>query len=269
VTTSEPGLSTVEGWAWQESWDRQQEAYMPDREQRFAAMLDAVEAVGADLGRLPRVLDLAGGTGSISVRLLRRRPDAEVTMVDLDPVLMHIARVTLPDDVTVLTVDLRDPDWVQALPRTGFGAVLTATAMHWLTADRLAALYREIHHLLVPGGILINADHMPDGGLPTLSSALSTLGKRRRITQYATGAAHTWPGWWELVAADPALGPLKAQRDKLFSIDHAQEWLPAVGWHLDALRDAGFAETGVLWRCGTDAAVAARRATGHQIRETG
>ncbi|MEE3921525.1 hypothetical protein V2I01_34525 [Micromonospora sp. BRA006-A] len=43
--------------AWQESWDRQQEAYLPDREHRFAAMLDAVEAVAGD--RPPRVLDLA------------------------------------------------------------------------------------------------------------------------------------------------------------------------------------------------------------------
>src|SRR6266511_4484180 len=31
--------------AWQESWDRQPDAYMPDREQRFAAMLDGVDAV--------------------------------------------------------------------------------------------------------------------------------------------------------------------------------------------------------------------------------
>ena len=28
--------------AWQESWDRQQEWYMPDREERFRVMLDTV-----------------------------------------------------------------------------------------------------------------------------------------------------------------------------------------------------------------------------------
>ncbi|TXS18022.1 SAM-dependent methyltransferase, partial [Streptomyces sp. wa22] len=31
--------------SWQESWDRQQEWYMPDREERFRVMLDMVEAV--------------------------------------------------------------------------------------------------------------------------------------------------------------------------------------------------------------------------------
>jgi hypothetical protein len=30
--------------SWQQRWDLQQQAYLPDREERFAAMLDAVEA---------------------------------------------------------------------------------------------------------------------------------------------------------------------------------------------------------------------------------
>lgn len=55
--------------AWQESWDRQQEWYMPDREERFRVMIDMVEAV---VGPEPRVLDLACGTGNITDRLLKR-----------------------------------------------------------------------------------------------------------------------------------------------------------------------------------------------------
>jgi hypothetical protein len=45
---------------WQESWDRQQTAFMPDREERFAAMLEAVAATSDDSA--PRVLDLAAGS---------------------------------------------------------------------------------------------------------------------------------------------------------------------------------------------------------------
>jgi hypothetical protein len=62
--------------AWQESWDRQQEWYMPDREDRFRIMLDMVEAC---VGPEPRVLDLACGTGSITARLLARFPNATST----------------------------------------------------------------------------------------------------------------------------------------------------------------------------------------------
>ncbi|WP_238452247.1 trans-aconitate 2-methyltransferase [Micromonospora sp. 4G55] len=128
--------------AWQESWDRQQEAYLPDREHRFAALLDAADAVAGD-GPL-RLLDLAGGTGSISLRALARHPDAQVTLVDLDPVLLTIAEASLAGRATVVTADLNRPDWTAALPHRGYDAVLTATALHWLDGPRLATLYGEI-----------------------------------------------------------------------------------------------------------------------------
>jgi SAM-dependent methyltransferase len=247
------------GWAWQRSWDCQQEGYMPDREHRFAAMLDAVEAVTGEMDRPPAVLDLAGGTGSISLRLLRRLPDAAITLVDLDPVLLYLARATLPATVTVTVADLRDPAWHRQLATRSFDAVLTATALHWLAPDRLSALYREVHEILGPGGILINADRMTDDGLPTLTEAITAHDERRRDTAYATGAHRSWTQWWDHVAADPVLGPLKQQRDALFGTNHSQEWTPSASWHLQALRDAGYTEAGLIWRGGADAAIAARR----------
>src|SRR5262245_14704762 len=113
--------------AWQESWDRQQEAYLPDREERFGAMLSVVAATA---GPAPAVLDLAGGTGSISLRVLRRFPHATTTLLDVDPVLLAIARATLDERSAVVTGDLRTPAWAAALPRNDYDAVLTATALH-------------------------------------------------------------------------------------------------------------------------------------------
>ncbi|WP_348776317.1 class I SAM-dependent methyltransferase [Micromonospora sp. WMMD712] len=89
-----PGLAATAA-AWQESWDRQQEGFMPDREERLAAMLDAVEAV-VDTDS-PRLLDLAGGTGTITLRALARFPRARVTLIDLDPALLALARASLGD----------------------------------------------------------------------------------------------------------------------------------------------------------------------------
>ena len=95
--------------AWQESWDRQQEAYLPDREERFAALLDTVAAT-AD-GPAPAVLDLAGGTGSISLRVLRRFPYATTTLLDVDPVLMTIARESLDQRCTAILIQLHIFSW--------------------------------------------------------------------------------------------------------------------------------------------------------------
>lgn len=241
--------------AWQESWDRQQEAYLPDREERFAVMLSTVDALTD--GRPGRVLDLAGGTGSISLRVLRRFPDVEATLVDIDPVLLTLARASLDGRGTVVDADLRTAGWVSALAHRDFDAVLTATALHWIAADRLAVLYREIRSVLRPGGVFINADHMPDDGLPGLTGRLAARSDARRTARYAAGAVLSWPAWWAHVTADPALGRLVGEREKLFGALHSEEFNPPVSWHLDALRAAGYAEVGLVWRGGPDAAVVA------------
>ncbi|MET9417521.1 class I SAM-dependent methyltransferase [Streptomyces klenkii] len=113
--------------AWQDSWDRQQEWYLPDREERFRVMLDMVEAFA---GPTPRVLDLACGTGTITARLLDRFPEAESTGVDLDPALLAIARGTFAGDdrVRFVTADLKDPDWTARLPHDRYDAVLTGNS---------------------------------------------------------------------------------------------------------------------------------------------
>ena len=239
---------------WQESWDRQQEAFLPDREARFAAMLDAVAAVTG--GAPPRLLDLAGGTGTIALRTLTRFPAAEVTVLDQDPVLMTIAAASLRERGQVVDADLADPHWREKLSEDGFDAVLTATALHWLPAERVAALYGEIREVLRPGGIVVNADHMPEESLPGLSEALREHARERREARYAAGSATSWPDWWARAAEDEFLAPKMAERQRIYPAErHAQEWTPPALWHVDALRVAGYTEAGVLWRGGTDAAV--------------
>jgi trans-aconitate methyltransferase len=242
--------------AWQESWDRQQEAYLPDREHRITAMLDAVEAVAVD-GR-PKVLDLAGGTGTIALRTLARFPDARVTVVDQDPVLLALAGASLDGRAGIIAADLGSPSWTEALPHRAYDAVLTATALHWLDPDRLAVLYGEIRGVLRAGGVFANADHMPDEGLPELTKRLIGRADARREARYATGAALSWRDWWTRVAADPRLAPLHAEREKIYPAAHGSaEWTPSAEWHLAALRTAGFTEAGLLWRGGADATVTA------------
>jgi SAM-dependent methyltransferase len=137
--------------------------------------------------------------------------------------------------------------------------VLTATALHWLQPERLAVLFGEILSVLRPGGVFINADHMPEESLPGLNQRLSEWADARREASYATGARLSWQAWWERVAADPALAPLARKRALIYPGGHSAEWHPPAQWHVDALRKAGFSEAGVVWRGGLDAAVAGVR----------
>ncbi|MDQ7908812.1 class I SAM-dependent methyltransferase [Phytohabitans sp. ZYX-F-186] len=133
-------------------------------------------------------------TGSISLRVLRRFPEATTTLLDLDPVLRHIATGSLGAGAAVVTADLRTRDWLASLPHRDFDAVLTATALHWLAPERLAELYGEIRAALRPGGVFVNADHMPDDGLPGPSARLGERADARRHARYAAGAALSWEG---------------------------------------------------------------------------
>ena len=241
--------------ALQRSWDAQQEASLPDREDRFAAILDAVETIA---GPAPRVLDLAGGTGSISLRLRARLPASRSLIVDADPVLLAIAEATFAGDdrVDVVRADLAFPDWLGAVPgeRRPFDAVVTATALHWLEPARVAALYAEAGALLRPGGIFANADHMPDGGLAHLAPRVARVAAGRAVP---AAGAHDWDGWWASLTAVPDLaGPL-AGRGELRA-DHTRS-AENSDWHVRALRSAGFAEAGLIWRRNLDALVVGMR----------
>ncbi|MEU2823563.1 class I SAM-dependent methyltransferase [Streptomyces bacillaris] len=250
---TETGTST--DWrSWQESWDRQQEWYMPDREERFRVMLDMVEAV---VGPAPRVLDLACGTGSITDRLLQRLPDATSTGVDLDPALLAIARGTFEGDdrVTFVTADLKDPAWTAGLPHTSYDAVLTATALHWLHSEPLAALYGQLGRLVRDGGVFMNADRTIDPDTPRINAA-ERAHRHAGMDRAKAAGALDWADWWALAAADPVLAGPTAERFAIYG-EHADGDMPSAAWHARTLLASGFAEARTVWASPSDSLVLA------------
>ncbi|EST32714.1 class I SAM-dependent methyltransferase [Streptomyces roseochromogenus] len=238
-------MSTGTDWAaWQGSWDRQQEWYMPDREERFRIMLDMVEALA---GTAPRVLDLACGTGSITDRLLKRFPRATSTGVDLDPALLAIARGTFECDerVTLVTADLKEPDWPAKLPYDSYDCVLTATALHWLHSEPLAALYGQVAELVRDGGVFMNADHMIDDSTPRINAA-ERAQRHARMDQAKRDGALDWADWWQVAAKDPVLAGPTARRYEIYG-EHADGDMPSPGWHARVLREKGFGEARPVW----------------------
>ncbi|MEU8706596.1 class I SAM-dependent methyltransferase [Streptomyces sp. NPDC048565] len=256
--------ATSEWQRWQTSWDRQQEWYMPDREERFRVMLDTVEAVA---GPTPRVLDLACGTGSISDRLLRRLPGARSTCLDIDPTLLTITRGHFADDdrVTFVEADLTDPAWTGRLPHTSYDAVVTATALHWLDTEPLRRLYGSLAGVLREGGVFLNADHMRDESAPRINAALASLHAVRQERARGQGAVD-WADWWDAAARDPLLAEATAERFALLGdprqpkSDGVTRDRPTLtSWHIETLREQGFGEARQVWCSASDALVAALR----------
>ena len=129
-----PDLDRDTARDWIERWDRQQEESLPDREDRFTALIDAVEE---GTGRPdPLVLDLGCGPGSLAVRLLDRLPGATVIGIDADPVSLALGQAAYSGrpGLRLIDLDLRAPGW---------SAWWEAVAADPLLSDRVAERRRR------------------------------------------------------------------------------------------------------------------------------
>jgi SAM-dependent methyltransferase len=242
---------------WVERWDRQQEVYMADREERFTALIDAVEAAA---GRPdPLVLDLGCGPGSLAVRLLGRLPSATVVAVDADPVTLLLGRAAYASvpGLRFVDLDLRTVAWASRLGLEAgrpVDAVVSTTALHWLSAAELHGLYATLAGLLRPGGLFLDGDHLhvdetSHPALVRLERALEEREDRRRYPDGHADGAENWNEWWQAVAQDQALAEAEAERARGL-VHHSNEGAQ-LAVHADALRAVGFAEVGTLWQRGS------------------
>lgn len=122
-----------------ERWDRQQEGYIRQREERYEAMFQLLEDLFGRDGRFTAI-DAACGPGSLGRRLLERFPAARVVALDADVMLLEIARTALAgfaERVRVVECDLTDPGWTErvaeareSLAGERPAALLSSTALH-------------------------------------------------------------------------------------------------------------------------------------------
>ncbi len=251
--TAHQPIGREEARRWIERWDGQQQGYLPDREERFTILIDAVEEMA---GRPdPLVLDLGCGPGSLAVRLLERLPKARVIAVDADPLTLALGRAAWLDvaGLRFVDADLRVPGWSAGLDLDRpLDAAVSTTALHWLSQAALGAVYAEVAGLLRPGGILLNGDHMSEEeSAPRLLRLGRVLTEREGQRRLPGGLAETWQSWWAAVAADPVLAQLNAERTaRQVESEHHGSAAGRLSVQAAALRAAGFTEVGTLWQRG-------------------
>ncbi|HKN07125.1 MAG TPA: class I SAM-dependent methyltransferase [Thermoplasmata archaeon] len=253
--------SRTPNWrVWLRSWDAQQQSYMPNRERRFAAMLDVV---GAAVPKHFTALDLGCGPGSLSVRLLRRFPSARVIAVDYDPVTLRIGRGALGSfggRLTWVDAKLGTSHWTDHLPRRRIDAAVSTTALHWLSEASLRSLYRDLGRLLPRGGIFLDGDHIPWGPRSRgLNRLAQTVRRQRSRGAPRNQECSAWLEWWQRAEKLPALRPYFDER-KRRSAEHPKHVeSPPLEFHVRALRRAGFREVDVIWQSLTNRVLFARR----------
>lgn len=233
---------------WLSRWDAQQERYVAGREARFTAIIDVLAHAMAGTAE-PLVVDLGCGPGSLAVRIAGRLPATQVVGVDLDPLLLGLARSAHGGVARFVEADLRITGWSRLLElERPVDAVVSSTALHYLPADQLGRVYAEVAAMTRFGGLFVNADNLfdPQPGIADLAAAL----RRSRV-----GGDEDWDGWWHAVRTDPALAALATGRRH----DHGGDHRLSVAEHVSALRAAGYGQIGPVWQVGDDVILAALR----------
>lgn len=234
-------------------WDAQQTGYIRHRAERFDTIARVVAAICAD-SPAPRVLDLAGGTGSLAEHVLAAVPNGRAVVADKDPALLAIAADLAAADprISVAEIDLARADWIThpSIADTPFDAVVSSTALHWLQPAELVEVYRALPDLLRPGGIVLNGDHLSYSGHhePTLAG-IARADDEQMQRETFSGDTDTWDEWWEAVAASRRYADALRRRDEVWGSSlHEAPPKVTLGFHLETLRSAGFAETGTVWQ---------------------
>lgn len=228
-------------------WDDQQNVYINQRERVFDVMLDVLEQLGGQPELT--VLDLCCGPGAISQRFLHRFPHGRAVALDIDPVLLAIGESAMGDSngrLRWVRADLRDPSWPDQVG-TSVDAVLSSTALHWLSPPDLASAYKAAAGLLRPGGVLINADYTPLPAGGRLHAACEAIDRGRQQSA-VNGGAEAWDDWWAAAESEPNLAEAVAERRLLWPDGSRDGNAPGPGFHHAALAEAGFIEIGAVWQ---------------------
>jgi SAM-dependent methyltransferase len=236
---------------WVERWDRMQERYLVRRAERLNLVVNLVRETVTPVNR---VLDLGCGTGSLMDLILKTFPDAEVYGIDFDPALLPLAEERLRScgaRARLILADLRTENWRDRLP-TPLDAVISATALHWLTEAQLAVLYHQLSQMLRPGGIFLNADHAASRHPNVQTFWEKSRDDMRRSEGKDSG--EDWDSFWDAYTQALGLSEKRRVTERVLGgwDGGIEEGLP-LEWHLAQLKRNGFVHADCFWRCDCDA----------------
>lgn len=136
------------------TYDQTRRQLIPCFDDFYGTVLELIPYAPADRFR---VLDLGAGTGLLSQLVGERFPQARITLMDIAEGMLAKARERFagaPERVRFVTADY------SAGLEGEFEVVVSALSIHHLPDALKAQLFRRIHGVLTPGGLVINADQV-------------------------------------------------------------------------------------------------------------
>lgn len=201
-----------------DTYDRARRKLVPCFDDFYRTALELLPFASDDRFEL---LDLGAGTGLLSAMIAEAFPKARLTLFDLTPEMLTIARARLKPlgkRVRFVSADFA------AAPSKPYDAVASALAIHHIPDSGKRHLFADIFKYLTPGGVFINADQVA-GETAAIDQRLREMWIRR--------------------ARELKVG----ERDLQAAVERMKQDLPAtVGQQLAWMRESGFVEVTCAYR---------------------
>ncbi len=184
-----------------------------------------------------RILELGCGTGELSLKILKRCPDAEIIALDYSPRMINFAQSKMAQagyENRWKGIEADFGEWANYPEKfdigTSFDACVSSLAIHHLTDEMKSNLLKLIGQSLSAGGCFWDAD-------PILaeSPALSNVYKEAR---------EEWANQQGISLAEV---PARMGTSSTYGYS-SQDQLASLEDHLQMLVNAGFATVAVPWK---------------------
>jgi tRNA (cmo5U34)-methyltransferase len=202
-------------------YSQQDPVFLPDYAVTFDLLVDCV--MDGRKGK-KAVLDLGAGTGNLALRLLRKKKDCFVTLVDFSQNMLNAVPEVLKkfkNSYEIIGDDFNNVEFKAA----SFDAIISSFALHHMRGkEAYTGLYRKIYAWLKPAGLFACVD-------------------------VVNGFNRSWTklnedGWRNYLR-----GHFDEEKIKLiFANHHAEDSPMSLPEHLSSLDKAGFNQVDILWK---------------------
>lgn len=169
----------------------------------------------------PAILDIGAGTGLLSALLLKKYPQAKITLIDISAQMLEVARQRLK---ALSDIEFIIDDFARHQFTSSFDIIASSLAIHHLDDREKESLYQKVYHIMNKSGCFINADQVM-GSTPHLENLYKE-------------------DWRKKVLASPLTPEEIARADERTRMDQMSTLKDQLGW----LRNAGFCDVDCVYK---------------------
>jgi tRNA (cmo5U34)-methyltransferase len=194
-----------------EGYDRTRRHLVPPFDDFYRMV---VESIPHEADAAIRVLDLGAGTGLFSALVARAFPRARITLVDVSPEMLGVARRRFADEPE--RFELRVADYAREPLPGEYEAVVSALSIHHLDGTGKRELFRKVYGALCAGGVFVNADQVL-APTPEIEARYRETWLRQ-VRERGVGEV------------DLAAALVRMEEDKMSTLEEQKAWLEEAGF---------------------------------------